>query len=685
MTTAERALQLLRRALDESATFRDGQLEAIEELVDRRGRVLVVQRTGWGKSVVYFLATALLREAGAGPTLLISPLLSLMRDQIRLATRLGVSARTINSTNPQDWKTIEAALAADEIDLLLVSPERLANEGFVRQTLPSIATGIGLFVVDEAHCISDWGHDFRLDYQRINRIAAQLPKAVPVLATTATANDRVVADIAAQLGPDLTVLRGSLGRDSLCVQVVVLPSQAERLAWLAQYLTQAEGSGIVYTLTVADAQRVSAWLAEQGIDAPAYYAAVPHEERVELEERLRRNELKALVATVALGMGFDKPDLAFVVHFQRPASVVAYYQQIGRAGRAVDRAEAVLLAGAEDDQIADAFREGAFPAEEELQQVVDALEDVDDAGVAQLEQGVNLSHGEIERALRVLELEGAAARDGSRWARTPNAWVHDRDRVSHVTATRVHEQDRMRAYVGTSGCLMKFLTDELDDPASAPCGRCANCAGPFAPETAERDLATQALHFLRRTYRPIVPRRRWPVGVASPTTISEVFQEGRALSLYGDPGWGQLVKEGKYGDDGFDDELVEAVADMLDDWQPDPRPTWVTAVPSLRDPDRVPSFARRLAERLGVPYRDALVKTRDTPPQKQMQNSFQQATNALGAFAAVPEQVLDGPVLLVDDMVDSRWSMTVCGVELLEAGSGPVFPMALAQTTRGSS
>ena len=681
--TADRAERLLRQALGERARFRDGQLEAIEELVDRRGRALVVQRTGWGKSVVYFLATALLRRMDDGPTLLISPLLSLMRDQILMASRLGVHATSINSTNAEHWETIEASLRRNEIDLLLVSPERLANDRFLRHTLPAIAKGIGLLVVDEAHCISDWGHDFRLDYQRIGRLTKRLPRGVPLLATTATANDRVVADVAAQLGPGLTIFRGPLARASLRLQVVAMPSQAERLAWLAEYLAGVKGSGIVYALTVADVRCVSSWLIEQGIDAPAYYGDLGDHDRVALEERLRLNEVKALVATVALGMGFDKPDLSFVVHFQRPASIVAYYQQIGRAGRGVSSAEVVLLAGAEDDAIADWFRENAFPTLEEMRLVLDALSRVDDATVVALEQVVNLSHGEIERALKVLELEGAAAREGPRWARTPNDWVHDADRVARVTETRVHEQDRMCEYVSTSACLMEYLTKELDDPASAPCGRCANCAASFGPEIPDVALVAEARRFLRRGHRVIAARKRWPAGVTSPTPIREVVQEGRALCLYGDTGWGQLVKAGKYRDRGFGDELVDAVVEMLDDWQPHPRPTWVTAVPSLRDPDRVPAFARRLAGRLNLPYRSALAKLRATPAQKQMQNSHQQATNVLGAFAAVPDQVLDGPVVLVDDMVDSRWSVTVCGVELLRAGSGPVFPVALAETTRG--
>jgi ATP-dependent DNA helicase RecQ len=688
VTIAARAEQILQQALGDDAQFRDAQLTAIVGLVEQRTRVLLVQRTGWGKSVVYFVATRLLRDEGLGPTILISPLLSLMRDQVRRAGALAVRAVTMDSTNASRWTEIEQGLARDDVDLLLVSPERLANDRFQTQTLRSVARGIGLFVVDEAHCISDWGHDFRPDYRRIRRITQALPAGVPLLATTATANDRVIADIEEQLGPNLVVIRGPLARESLHLQVVLLEDQAARLAWLAEYLQGVSGSGIIYVLTIADARRVSDWLAARGIDAAAYYGGLYDAERRRLEEALRNNELKAIVATVALGMGFDKPDLAFVVHFQRPSSAVAYYQQIGRAGRALDRAEVVLLSGREDDAIADYFIEGAFPPEDQLREVLAAVDDLDGARVVDLEARVNAKRSVIDQALKILEVDGAVVHDGSEWFRTVNPWNLDSLRIAGVTAARRKEQERMREYVRTADCLMQFLTRELDDPADSGCGRCSNCVGPFLPTDADPDLVREAVRFLRRAYRPIEPRKRWPPGLTERTgTIpaEHRLREGRVLAVYGDAGWGQLVQAGKYEEGGFSDELVEALIEMVQtDLQPDPPPAWVTAVPSRRNPDLVPDFARRLAGRLGLPYRSALMKVRDTPPQKDMENSVQQARNAIGAFVAAHDQVLSGPVLLVDDMVDSSWSLTVCGVALAEAGSGPVYPLVLGQTTTGA-
>ena len=687
--THARATELLEQMLGAGSTFRRGQLEAIETVVDQRSRVLVVQRTGWGKSLVYFLSTRLLRDTGFGPTLLISPLLSLMRDQLLMAERIGVRAATINSENVDEWETVEKALASDEIDLLLVSPERLANAQFAERTLGLIQGAIGLFVVDEAHCISDWGHDFRPDYRRIGRLVARLPRGVPLLATTATANNRVVADIESQLGPELVTVRGPLARESLRLQTVALDDQAERLAWLAEYLPGLPGSGIVYCLTVADCERVSAWLASRGLEIAAYYGGLDPDVRRELEERLRTNDVKALVATIALGMGFDKPDLGFVIHFQRPGSPVAYYQQIGRAGRAVDDAYVVLLHGREDDEINEYFIRGAFPPEDDLRAVLGLIEESEGLRLSDLERRLNLSRGRIAQCLKALEIDGAIFREGGRYVRSANPWEPERERLANVTAQREHELQRMQELTRAETCLMEFLGRELDDPTATRCGRCAVCVGDFLPREVDSTLVQEAVLFLRRAHRVIEPRKRWPTGGVGDWrgNIGSTLQaeEGRALSIYGDAGWGRLVSGAKYREERFDEELVEAAAEMIEEvWQPEPAPRWVTGIPSLRT-DIVPDFARRLAQRLELPYRDALVKVRDNPPQKRMENSYQQALNVADAFRVQVDQVSEDPVLLVDDIVDSRWSMTVCAALLREARCGPVYPVALASAAGGGT
>ncbi|WP_199245761.1 RecQ family ATP-dependent DNA helicase [[Phormidium] sp. ETS-05] len=689
-STKQQALLLLRQALrNPQADFREGQWEAIESIIEDKARLLVVQRTGWGKSLVYFLATRLLRDRGTGPTLLISPLLALMRNQIDAASRLNIKAATINSSNTEEWPTIQAAVLQGNVDILLISPERLANQEFRENVLLPISQRLGLFVVDEAHCISDWGHDFRPDYRRIVRILQALPPTIPVLATTATANNRVVNDIIAQLGDRLQVSRGTLARESLRLQNIYLPSQAVRMAWLAEILPKIPGSGIIYTLTVRDADRVANWLKLQHIDCAAYHSSSEEEERLNLESRLLNNQIKALVATTALGMGFDKPDLSFVIHYQRPGSVVHYYQQVGRAGRAVETAYGILLSGNEDQEITDYFINTAFPPDAHVEQVLGALEQTDGGlSTPALEQRLNLSRSQIEKVLKMLSVEtpSPVIKIGSKWNATPVNYQINKEKIVKLTQIRRTEQQRMLEYMQTSECLMAFLARELDDPHHLPCGKCASCVGqPLLPTTASLDLVNQAVMFLRRSDQVIEPRKKFPANaflrynwITSNIPLNWQAKAGRALCLWGDAGWGELVKRGKYHDNYLDDTLVQATVDMLHRWQPQPHPTWVTAVPSLNRPELVPDFAERLAAKLGLPFVPAIIKIRDTKPQKEMQNSYQQASNLDGAFRVDQWSGMNGAVLLVDDVVDSRWTFTVLAALLRSAGSGPVFPLALA-------
>ena len=557
-------LRLLTR--DPSAEFRPGQREAITALVEERRRVLLVQRTGWGKSAVYFLATHLLRREGLGPTLLVSPLLALMRNQLEAARRLGIEAATVNSGNQEDWAEIAERMQADQIDLLLVSPERLANAEFLAWWTPVIARRPGLIVVDEVHCISDWGHDFRPDYRRMARILDNLPATVPVLGCTATANDRVVDDVATQLGTDLLTLRGPLRRDGLSLHVIDLPSQAERLAWLARQLPQLPGTGIIYCLTVRDARAVAAYLHQPDAPVIAYSGDEDPEARIDAEQALLDGRVKALSATSALGMGFDKPDVAFVVHFQAPGSPVAYYQQVGRAGRALRESFGVLLRGSEDRDIQDWFIETAFPAEEPARAVLRLLEESESPRkVGQIEAAVNLKRGRLENLLKQLEVDGAVrylARQG--WERTLQPWTYPAARVEQVTAARRIEQAQMRAYALGDACRMAFLTGLLDDPDTGPCGVCDVCAGSRFDAPLDPADVEGAARFLRGRPLEIEPRRRWPVGVAAVRgTIkpAERLEDGRALCRWGDGGWARDVRQGKEVAGRFDDGLVEQPGD----------------------------------------------------------------------------------------------------------------------------
>lgn len=718
----EKALEYLRTALSDSdAEFRDGQWDCISQVLANK-RVLVVQRTGWGKSMVYFLATKLLREQGRGLTLLVSPLLSLMRNQIEAAERIGIRAETINSDNTDDWDAVKQKILNDQVDVLLISPERLANESFVNDILSPVAARVGLFVVDEAHCISDWGHDFRPDYRRIVRVILSMPSNVPVLATTATANNRVVSDIKSQIGDALVIIRGTLVRKSLYLQHIEMPGQAERMAWLAQAIPRMQGCGIVYTLTQRDAMRVAKWLRSCGIDAKEYHADVsPCNDMFEslktyaaqtgldfdeantsgvykhyLEQQLLKNELKVLVATVALGMGFDKPDLTFVIHYQRPASVVHYYQQVGRAGRACENAYGVLLCGEEDDQISDYFIKSAFPPQKHVDAVLKILmESASGLSTFELQRTLNLKVGQIEKTLKFLTVESPSpvVKIKSKWMASSVAINYriDHEKIEKISLIRRDEQSQMREYMQHDGCLMAFLQNALDDPSPASCGKCLNCQPSRAlPTQVDGLLVQSATMFLKKSYLSLEPRKLWPTKGAFPVygfsgKITEDLrsEEGRALCLWNDSGWGRLVVKGKYETNRFDDELVDSCAEMLAKWKPEPSLEWVACIPS-NNPDHgqlVPDFAKRLAGRLGLPFCSCIEKIKDNKQQKHMENSFQQALNLDGVFRVVPEQLLRGSCLLIDDIVDSKWTFTVAVALLRQAGCSNVFPMALAMNS----
>ena len=683
----KRALELLRIGSGRAdATFRDGQEDAIRHIVEGKGRLLVVQKTGWGKSFVYFIATKLLREAGAGPALLISPLLALMRNQIAAAERMGVRAATINSDNQDEWKSVEAKLRRNEVDILLIAPEKLGNDWFNTEVLAGIAGQISLMVIDEAHCISDWGHDFRPHYRLLERIARTLPANLRLLATTATANDRVMEDLVAVLGPNMKVLRGDLNRSSLTLQTMRLPSQAVRMAWIAQQLSSLSGHGIIYTLTIRDANQLADWLKAQGFAVEAYTGKTG-DRREELEQALQENKVKALVATTALGMGYDKPDLAFVIHFQMPGSVVAYYQQVGRAGRALESAYGVLLSGDEEEGITDWFIRSAFPTRQEVDDVLGALNEAPEGlSIPDLMTCVNMSKGRIEKTITALSLESPApiAKQGTKWQLTAaelgdEFWA----RADRLTKLRRAELQQMQEYVSRPfGQHMGFLIDALDGDSST-------VSPPSLPplsEDVDQLLVREAEEFLCRTSLPIEPRKKWPVGgmpqygIHTASTIPYQAQPGKALCVWGDAGWGGLVRQGKYHDGHFSDDLVAACVKMIQEWNPQPSPTWVTCVPSLRHPELVPNFAQRLAAALGLPFHMVIAKTDARPEQKTMANSTQQARNIDGSLALNGQPIPPGPVLLVDDMVDSRWTLTVAAWLLRKSGSGAVWPMALSQT-----
>jgi ATP-dependent DNA helicase RecQ len=695
-TVREAAEEVLRQLAGPGATLREDQWRAIEALVEGHRRVLLVQRTGFGKSAVYFVATALRRRAGAGPTVIVSPLLALMRNQVEAAAGAGIRAATINSANVTEWGEITQAIASGGVDVLLVSPERLNNPEFRDDVLPELAAGCGLLVIDEAHCISDWGHDFRPDYRRIRTFLAGLPAGVPVLATTATANARVTADVAEQLGDESLVLRGPLDRESLRLGVIQLDSPAERLAWLGAHLPDLPGSGIVYTLTVAATDEVADYLRQSGHRVASYSGRTEDAEREQAEQDLLHNRVKALVATSALGMGFDKPDLGFVVHLGAPPSPIAYYQQVGRAGRSVSSADVLLLPGKEDEAIWRYFASLAFPPEEQVDRVLAALGASDrPLSTAALESRVDLRRGRLEMMLKVLDVDGAVRRVRGGWTATGQEWVYDRERYARVAQARAAEADAMRGYGSGTDCRLEFLRRALDDPHAAPCGRCDNCLG---QAWYDAQVPPEALHraraFLGRPGVAVEPRRLWPTGgsavgipVSGKIASTEAAERGRAVGRLTDIGWGgrlrELLRAGG-GDSDVPEDVFGAVVAVLKEWDWARRPVAVAAVPSRTRPRLVGSLARRLAQvgRL-TDLGDLVVAGPGTPGLGRDSNSVQRLAAVWDSLAVPPGMAdalagLDGPVLLVDDLVDSGWTMTVAARALRLAGAGSVLPLALA-------
>ncbi|HEX7351780.1 RecQ family ATP-dependent DNA helicase [Brachybacterium sp.] len=717
------ALEAL-RALTGSAeaSFHEGQFEAIAALVEERRRVLVVQRTGWGKSAVYFLSALLQRRRGSGPALIISPLIALMRDQVAAARRAGVRAEAISSANPTEWADIESGLAADEIDVLLVSPERLVNPRFREEQLPRLVERCGLLVIDEAHCISDWGHDFRPDYRRLRDLVGELGPEVPVLATTATANSRVVSDVAEQLevpGSEVLTLRGALTRDSLRLGCLTLEDDRARLAYLVEHLDQLPGSGIIYTLTVSAAEDLADLLDRPGRRVAAYTGRTDAEERAELERALKHNEVKALAATSALGMGFDKPDLGFVVHLGAPSSPVAYYQQVGRAGRATDTAEVLLLPGREDRAIWEYFATASMPSQESASAVLSALASSDrPLSTPALEARVDVRRTALELLLKVLAVDGAVQNVKGGWIATGVPWSYDGPRYEKVARARREEQQAMLEYErlepgDPAQCRMMFLARQLDDGTARPCGRCDVCTTPWYPapgsgahgaEGGSAGAAQQVSAVLDRVGVPVAPRAQWPQGLDRLGVTDEDGRtprgnipaalradEGRALARTSDLGWATLLRQvlrtdedGRPIDSEVPDALGQRIVEVLAAWDWQQRPEAVVAVPSVTRPGLVGALAAGIASVGRLQHLGALDLAPDAAPLRPGGNSAFRLADLWDRFTLSAElqqslAALDGaPILLVDDSISSRWTMTVAARALRRAGAGPVLPLALA-------
>ena len=677
-----KAEKVLHSFLGEGAEFHEGQYEAIEATLTNR-RTLVVQKTGWGKSMVYFVCSKLLRDEGKGVALIISPLLVLMSNQIDAAEKAGLKCDVLNSTKTEAEKAaIIEKMKNNELDIVYTTPETLFT-ALVQEALPQI--NIGLFVIDEAHCISDWGHDFRLEYSRLKKVVNNMPATVPLLATTATANDRVIADLREQLGGDVYVSRGELMRTNLSIQVLKLESKVERLAWILENVPRLEGSGIIYTLTHNDCDEIADFLKGNGISARPYYSGIDLDEdgsdpNIETERLFMENKIKVIVATIKLGMGYDKGDIAFVIHYQTPSSIVAYYQQIGRAGRKIDHAYTFLMNGEEDESIHEYFRMSAFPSEAEACSIYDAIKENNGLSIINLMSRLNFSMGRIDNALKFLVNEEFIYKNGSKYYMSTKAFSYNGQHYKDIINQREAEYKQMMELMDTDKCYNRFIVNALDDKTEKDCGFCANCTD-RGEVTVSAEAIEKAAAFVEKECYEIKPRLKWAsTSMTKSSRINNPNEVGICLSRYGHPVYGELVKKGKYEDKRFDDRLVDRSAQLLKPFIAENGITALTYVPSLRS-EIVKDFAERLAQKLEIPCLDLLKKTA-AQQQKEMENSSFQCENALKSFDILDGAVPPENILLVDDMVDSKWTLTVCGDILSEAGAEHIYPFALASTSK---
>lgn len=680
----ESILSMLKHAYGLSAEFRDGQYEAIEATLMNK-RTLVVQKTGWGKSLVYFLSTKYNRSLKKGVTLIVSPLLVLMENQITAGKLLELQCGVLNSTikEKEERKNILFKLKENQFDVFFITPETLFSVEF-QAIIGSV--NIGLFVIDECHCISDWGHDFRIEYSNLFKVINYLPSNVPVLGTTATANNRVVDDLKKQFGNDVYISRGPLTRDSLHIEIVRAQSKAKRYAWLVKNVPKLPGSGIIYCLTQRDCQQLSDYLNLRGILAMPYYSDNNLEEQNHLAERkLMKNEIKVLVSTIKLGMGYDKPDISFVIHYQQPGSVVAYYQQIGRAGRSIKDAYCYLLTGQEDQDILNYFIENAFPTNEQANRIIHALENSDGLSSVQLETKCNIERSKLLQFITLLENEDFIYKNDTKYYRSAKKYMYNGDHYQAVKQMKYAEKEAMKGYIETEKCLSRYIVNLLDDGTDVNCGKCYNCmAGSILPtvEVPSLDEISLVAEYLDSIYIKIEPRKRWPqtnMGLDEKMVITYQNEYGVALARYGDIGYGQMVSYDKYHANGYREELISKSVQVLQSYVKINKITHITIVPSFRN-TKVNQFAKEIAKRLNLQYIELFSK-KESPEQKKMQNSYFQAKNVIESVFLTKDLVVPKHILLVDDIVDSRWTLTVCGWLLKQAGAVVVVPYCLADSS----
>jgi len=666
MTRQEAEIKL--RSLFNIPHFYDEQWEAIQKLL-KGERVLMIQKTGFGKSLVFqFTATQL-----PGVSIVFSPLIALMRDQVNKLSKLGIPAAYINHTlTPEEKEDVLTKAQAGYYKIIYIAPERMEDirsMNVIQRLNPSMV------VVDEAHCISVWGHDFRPNYRRIVNLIEFLPADRPVLACTATATEQVQSDIEKQIGKGITVQRGGLLRPNFHLNVIHAQSQEAKLIHIAGLVKKLPGSGIIYCGTKVETETYANWLRYKGIDAVYYNAGLDNDSRVMIEHALMENKHKCIVATNALGMGLDKPDVRFIIHTQIPQSPLHYYQEIGRAGRDGETTYIILYYNPEDEELPKAFIKGGRPSAYDYNKVIDALKE-SPLGLHGVIKAVNLKQTAVSVILNDLIDQGIiiSYTQGRKkvYEYKYGAGELNTEPFEQLRSIKTGEFEKMKEYVQTRKCRMNFLQNYLGDNSSEKCMKCDNDRG-MKIEARETDSGLKEVEAFRETFFPILEVE----------TKTGIMTNGVAASYYGVTNVGSAIHRSKYENGGdFPDFLLRLSLKAFRKRFGNRRFDLVLFVPPTESGDLVKNLAKKIANTLNFKLSEGLKKTRQTQPQKIFESAITKKDNVKDAFY-IDENVTNKDILIIDDIFDSGTTIKEIGRILKAAGANSVAPLTIAKTVGG--
>lgn len=650
--------------------FYNKQWGTIEKIL-KGERVLLIEKTGFGKSLCFQFPAILFK----GTTVIFSPLIALMRDQVKNLNSLGISAKCINSEQtPEENSQIISETKEGKLKILYIAPERQENSEWIEATRQM---NLSMVVVDEAHCISVWGHDFRPSFRRILNLVNLLPKGMPVLATTATATKKVEADIAQQMGGNLTIIRGNLMRENFRLFVIKVNSEDEKLIWLGKNLSKLPGSGILYTGTRVDTEIYSKWFEYLKIPSIGYNAGLDPDSRIAIENGLMKNQWKCVISTNALGMGIDKPDIRFIIHTQIPQSPVHYYQEIGRAGRDVDPADIILFYNPEDRDLPEAFIEGGRPAIPKYEKVIEAVKS-ELLGERELMRRTNLKQTQI-RVIKADLVEQNIIREVTIGRSKKFEYISGAPKLNpkafeELRALKTADLEKMIGYVETKGSRMKYLCDFLGDSDDRFFKNCDNTGLQKLKVTITPDW-TEKLQAYRENYFPELKVE----------TKGSNLVNGVAASYYGVSNVGAAIHRSKYENGGnFPDFLLRFTLKAFRKKFDQEKFDMILYIPPTKSGELVKNFAIKISQVLKFPISHNLRKQRQISEQKVFENSYLKADNVRDAFIYNNStEIEDKSILLIDDIFDSGATVKEIGRYLTNSGAKKIAPLVIAKTVGG--